>query len=116
MASHHAIAATTTAVHRLLADAGAQDADWQTADISILQADELQNPVSAEKPRISVYLYRVNASVARHGRWPRTGPAGQRVLAPVIVDLHYLVPPGPGTRPPLSNSSDGRSGSWATPR
>jgi hypothetical protein len=90
MASHHAIAATSNAIRRVLENAAASS-EWSSAGFELYQADNLQKPVDASKPKVSVYLYRVLLSTVRRDRGPRTGLDGRRYRPSIPLDLHYLV-------------------------
>jgi hypothetical protein len=90
MAKYQAIAATSNAV-RLMLENAALDSEWSDAAVELFQADRLQNPIHATKPRISVYLYRVLLSTVRRDRGPRIGPDGRMYQPSLPVDLHYLI-------------------------
>jgi hypothetical protein len=90
MASHHAIAATSNAIRRVLENAAASS-EWSSAGFELYQADNLQKPVDASKPKVSVYLYRVLLSTVRRDRGPRIDPDGRRYRPSIPLDLHYLV-------------------------
>ena len=90
MATYPAIAATSNAV-RLLLENAAATSEWSDTAFELFQADELQDPISASKSRVSIYLYRVVISTVRRDRGPRIAPDG-RIFPPSLpVDLHYLV-------------------------
>jgi hypothetical protein len=90
VATYQAIAATSTALRLMLKNA-ALDSEWSDAEIELFQADRLQNPVSATKARVSIYLYRVLLSTVRRDRGPRIGPDGRTYQPSLPVDLHYLI-------------------------
>ena len=88
MASHHAIAATSAAICRLLESAAATSDDWKTASFAVAQAPELK---LGEKARVTVHLHRVVLSTVRRDRGPRIDADGTTYRASVPLDLHYLV-------------------------
>ena len=90
MANYQAIAATSNAVRLLLQNA-ALESEWSDALIELFQADKLQNPISATKPRVSIYLYRVLLSTVHRDRGPRIGRDGHIYQPSLPVDLHYLI-------------------------
>jgi hypothetical protein len=90
MARYEALAATSTAIARVLEDAAATS-QWAGAGFHIWQAQDLQAPVDNQRPQISIYLYRVILSTARRDRGPRIGPDGLRYPPSIPLDLHYLI-------------------------
>src|SRR5688500_15443585 len=90
MATYQAIAPTSNAV-RLMLENAAFDSEWSDASVELFQADKLQNPVSATKVRVSIYLYRVLLSTVRRDRGPRVGADGRIYQPSLEVDLHYLI-------------------------
>jgi hypothetical protein len=90
MAAYQAIAATSSALRTLLENAAA-GSEWSAAAVELFQADKLQNPVLENKPRVSIFLYRVLSSTVRTDRGPRLGPDGRTYQPSLPVDLHYLV-------------------------
>jgi len=85
LASFDAIAATGSAIRRLLADACPRQ-EFPAATFEIYDSRNLQKPM---EEGISLYLYQVGPSVARQNPRPRDG--GMRRSPPVWLDLHYLL-------------------------
>ena len=79
MATNRAIAATSAAIATLLEAEALRDPRCPRCTVSLFQAEQLQKP--AEGVVVSVYLYRVNLSVARRDRGlrgRRTAPTSPR--------------------------------------
>jgi hypothetical protein len=90
MARYHAIAATSNAI-RLLLENAAATSEWSNAGFELYQADDLQHPVDTNKPKVSVYLYRILLSSVRRDRGPRIGRDGVHYQPSIPLDLHYLI-------------------------
>jgi hypothetical protein len=90
VATSAAIGAASTAVLSLLESAGAQTADFHTAKFHLLTSSDLQGSMS-DQLAVSLYLYHVNVNVSRRATPGTLGPHGERRLAPLPVDLHYLL-------------------------
>jgi hypothetical protein len=90
MARFHAIAATSSAI-RLLLENAAGRSGLANVTVELYQAEDLQKPVDAAKPKLGIYLYRVLLSTARRDRGLRVGPDGLTYPPSIPLDLHYLV-------------------------
>jgi len=86
MALSQAIAATSQAIIRLLADSRPQP-EFSTARFELYQLNDFQNPM---EEGISFYLYRVAVNGARRNLPPTVGPDGLRHRPPIPLDLHYI--------------------------
>jgi hypothetical protein len=90
VATSAAIGAASTAVLSLLESAAARTADFKTADFQLLTSSDLQGS-TPETLAVSLYLYHVNVNVSRRPSPGTVDPLGERRLAPLPVDLHYLL-------------------------
>jgi hypothetical protein len=93
MATSAAIAATTSAVRTVLdRTAAAPVTGFPGVTVSAFGAAELQSPPSSESSLVlSVFLYRVTLSTTRSSTPAIVTRGGERVRAPIPLDLHYLV-------------------------
>jgi Pvc16 N-terminal domain len=91
LATYPAIAATGLAVVGLLKDASAET-EFADLRFDIVQAADFgSGPPMSEG--LSIYAYRVVINTSRRNMPPRTGPDGRRYLAPLPLDLHFLLSP-----------------------
>lgn len=88
MAHYYAIAAVSSALQGLLADARPQP-EFGAAQVELLQLPDFQKPKPVEEG-VSILLYRTSVSSAPRNLYPRLDPGGRRRLPPLPVDLHFL--------------------------
>jgi Pvc16 N-terminal domain len=92
MASFQAIAATSEAIRTVLRRAAVATQTFSAVDVQHFQAAKLQQPPSSDDGLVlSIFLYRVSVSSVRRNLPPSLGPAGERYLPPIPLDLYYLV-------------------------
>lgn len=89
MATFHAIAATSEAIRRLLADA-AGASPFADVHFAVAQAHNFKVPTV---DTVTLYLYRVGPSTIHRNLPPRSLPGGRQTRPPLPVDLHYLLTP-----------------------
>lgn len=91
MAMYPAIAATSTAIVRLLENAAATSPEFSSTSFELYQSQNFQSPFEGPRSKVSVYLYRIAVSSVRRHMGPRVDPTGDRWRPPIPLDLHYLV-------------------------
>lgn len=89
MANYYAIAAVSTTIRGLLADARVQP-EFGSAQIELLQVADFQKPKPIEEG-ISIFLYRVAVSPMQRSLSAGIDLRGRRRLPPLPVDLYYLL-------------------------
>src|SRR4051794_25812910 len=90
MATHGAIAATSSALLGLLRAAAGGSSEFGTADFPLLRSIDLQDS-PPDRLAVSLYLYHVGINVNRRTAPDRWEADGTRRASILPLDLHYLM-------------------------